>query len=65
MVKIHRLRQPNKHSGTKLEPGKALELRGMQIKNTNEFPVYVDTFQRKPWTPAKKGVSKSTKKKAA
>lgn len=65
MIKIHRLKQPNKHSGTPLAPGKALELRGMQIKNTNEFPVFVDTFTRKPWKPAKKSFAKVTRKKAA
>ncbi len=69
MVKIHRLKQPNKHSGYKLEPGKTTDVRGMVITNKNDHDVYVDKFTRKPWKPAapKKAAApkKVAKKKAA
>lgn len=47
MVKIHRLKQPNKHSGYPLAPGKTTEVRGMLITNKNLFTVHVDKFTRK------------------
>ena len=31
MIRIVKLHQPNKHSGTPLEPGKAIKLRGIVI----------------------------------
>lgn len=54
MIKIHRLKQPNKHSGTALDPGKSIDIKGVYIKNRNDFTVHVDTFVRKAWKPAKK-----------
>lgn len=51
MVKIHRLKQPNKRSGYALEPGKTTEVKGMVITNKNSFTVHVDKFTRKPWVP--------------
>lgn len=67
MLKVHKLSQPNKHSGSPLLPGKAIELRGIIVKNNNEFTVYVDTFTRKPWKPDKssKKATTKTKKEAA
>lgn len=62
MVKIHKLHQPNKHSGSPLEPGKTTVLNGMKITNKNNFVVFVDKFARKPWKPAAK---QAKKKKAA
>lgn len=53
MVKIHRLKQPNKLSGYVLTPGKTTEVRGMVITNKNNFDVHVDKFTRKPWKPKK------------
>lgn len=53
MIKIHRLKQPNKNSGYKLEPNKTVEMRGMTITNNNKFDVYLDKFIRKPWKPTK------------
>lgn len=54
MIKIHKLKQPNKHSGYPLGPGQTTEVRGMQITNMNDFLVHVDKFTRKPWKPKKK-----------
>ena len=53
MVKIHKLKQPNKHSGYPLGPGETTEVRGMVITNKNNFTVHVDKFTRKP-TPVQK-----------
>lgn len=64
MVKIHKLKQPNKHSGYKLAPGKTTNVRGLVIVNKNSFDVYVDKFTRKPWKPKKK-VSKKAPAKVA
>lgn len=60
MVKIHKLKQPNKHSGNALQPGKTTEVKGLVITNKNPFVVHVDKFTRKPWKP-----SKAAKKKKA
>jgi hypothetical protein len=55
MLKIHRLKQPNRHSGHPLDPGKTTEVRGMVITNKNDYTVHVDKFTRKPYRkPAKK-----------
>ena len=54
MVRIQKLRRPNKHSGYELAPNKTTEVRGMVITNKNSFPVRVDKFTRKPWKPKKK-----------
>lgn len=51
MIKIHRLKHPNKHSGKELPPGKTLMMSGVTIVNKNKFPVWVDKFERKPYTP--------------
>lgn len=48
MVKLHKLKQPNKRSGYPLESGKTTEIRGFVITNKNNFTVYVDKFTRKP-----------------
>lgn len=47
MIKIHRLKQPNKRSGFALEGGKTTTVRGVVITNKNSFTVYVDKFTRK------------------
>jgi len=60
MVKIHKLKQPNKHSGEPLPPGKTTKISGIKVTNTNDFVVYVDKFTRKPWAP-----KPAKKKKAA
>jgi len=62
MVKIHRLKQPNKRSGNALAPGKTTEVRGVVITNKNSFVIHVDKFTRKPWKPKK--TKSATKKKA-
>jgi hypothetical protein len=54
MVKIHKLKCPNKRSGTPLLPGKTTDVRGMVITNKNNYTVYVDKFTRKPWSRPKK-----------
>lgn len=64
MVKIHRLRQPNKHSGFRLEAGETTEVRGLVITNKNDHEVYVDKFTRKPWKPKKAEKKPAAKKKA-
>lgn len=64
MIKIHKLKQPNKHSGNALQPGKTTEVRGLVITNKNSFVVHVDKFTRKPWKPSKK-VSAKKKKETA
>ena len=58
MVRIQKLRRPNKHSGNELLPGKTTKIRGMTITNTTSQVVYVDPFTRKPWKPKKKKKSK-------
>ena len=69
MVKIHKLKQPNKHSGYPLAAGKTTEVKGIVITNKNNFTVHVDKFSRKPWaSKKKKAVKKSatvTKKSSA
>lgn len=65
MLKIHRLKQPNMHSGTPLEPGESIEQRGMIITNKNKFVVHVDTFTRKPWKPSKKKLSEKKAERKA
>lgn len=47
MIKIQKLKEPKKTSGTKLLPGKLFKVAGVEIKNKNTFPIYVDTFKRK------------------
>ncbi len=54
MIRVQTLKQPNKHSGAALEPGKSIEVSGIKLKNNNSHVVYVDTYERKPWKPAKK-----------
>lgn len=54
MVRIQKLKQPNKHSGYELAPGKTTTVRGFVIVNKNNFSVFVDKFTRKPWKPKKK-----------
>lgn len=47
MIRIQKLKEPKKTSGKKIEAGKAFKLQGVEIKNYNKFPVYVDSYQRK------------------
>jgi len=47
MLRIPKLKQPKASSGKKLESGKSLKLHGLEIKNSNKFDVYVDTYKRK------------------
>lgn len=63
MIKIHRLKQPNKHSGYKLGPGETTEVKNVVITNKNTFEVHVDRFTRKPWKPKKKKKTESKPKK--
>lgn len=56
MVRIQRLRRPNKRSGYLLAPGKNTKVRGLYIVNQNKFPIFVDKYTRSP-------VKKSRRKK--
>ena len=47
MVKVQKLKEPKKNSGTKLEYGQSCKLSGIEVKNTNRFAVYVDAYIRK------------------
>lgn len=47
MIRIQHLKQPKETSGTKVEAGKSFAMKGIEIKNKNKFPVYVDFYQRK------------------
>ena len=59
MIRIQKLKRPNKKSGYALAPGETTEVRGMTITNSkNKFPVHVDKYTRKPWKPKKKKASK-------
>lgn len=53
MIRIQKLKEPKKTSGKKLDAGKSFKLQGLEIKNSNKFPVYVDSYQRKPKPKAK------------
>ena len=61
MVKIHKLKQPNKRSGYKLEPGQTTTVKGLVVVNNNSYPVFVDKFVRKPWKPKKSAKTKPSK----
>jgi len=62
MLKVHSLKQPNKHSGRELLPGKTLAMGGVTIHNKNKFSVWVDKFERKPYVQTPKQLAE---KKAA
>jgi len=47
MIRIQKLKQPKKTSGSKVAPGMSWQVKGIQITNLNKFPVYVDSFRRK------------------
>jgi hypothetical protein len=47
MIRIQKLKRPNKRSGLKLMPRKLTIMRGIHVMNMNDFPVYVDKFTRK------------------
>ena len=47
MIRIQKLKEPKKTSGKKLESGKLIAMHGVEIKNKNNYPVYVDYYQRK------------------
>jgi len=51
MIRIQKLDQPKKTSGKKIAPREILKIRGLEIKNTNKFPLYVTTYKRKPYNP--------------
>ena len=59
MIRIQKLKEPKKTSGKKLEAGAIHALHGVEIKNKNKFPVYVDYYQRKK--PTTKPVEKRAK----
>ncbi len=61
MVRIQRLRRPNKHSGYALLSGETTELRGLVVTNKNPFTVRVDKFTRKPWSKKSKKRNKAGK----
>lgn len=48
MIRIQKLKQPKKTSGSKIAPGDTFKIRGIEIKNTNKFDLYVDTYKRLP-----------------
>lgn len=58
MIRIQRLKEPKKNSGVEILPGKMAKVQGLVIKNTNKFPVYAGTWERKPWNKAKKSKAK-------
>lgn len=47
MIRIQKLIEPKKTSGKKLDSGKVHVFHGVEIKNKNKYPVYVDFYQRK------------------
>ena len=51
MIRIQKLKEPKKTSGKKLESGQTIKISGIEIKNSNKFVVYVDSFQRKKPAP--------------
>lgn len=51
MIRIQKLKEPKKTSGKKLEAGKSHKIRGVEIKNLNNYPVYVDFYNRKKPLP--------------
>lgn len=54
MLKIQKLKRPNKRSGYKLDSGKTTSVRGLTVTNRNAFTVYVDKFTRKTVKRSKK-----------
>ena len=55
MIRIQKLKQPKKTSGKKIGPGETLKIRGLEIKNTNKFDLWVDTYDRKIYQQPKGG----------
>ena len=49
MIRIQRLKEPKKNSGSELAQGQKMVIMGLEIKNTNKHKVYVGTWERKPW----------------
>lgn len=49
MVRIQDLSQPKVTSGKPLAPGRTLKKWGLEIKNNTKFPLYVDSYTRKPY----------------
>lgn len=54
MLRIQKLKRPNKRSGHKLACRATTTVRGLVITNKNSFPVWVDKFTRKPEKKPKK-----------
>lgn len=51
MIKIQKLKEPKRTSGKKLDTGTTHKIQGVEIKNLNKFPVYVDLYERKKAKP--------------
>lgn len=49
IVRIQDLKQPKITSGKPLVPGKTLKAWGLVITNNTKFPLYVDSYMRKPY----------------
>lgn len=47
MIRIQKLKEPKKTSGKKLPPGEEMLFKGLWIRNTNDYPVFVDWYKRK------------------
>jgi hypothetical protein len=63
MLRIVRLRQPNKNSGTAIGPGQTAVIRSVKITNDGKHVIHVGTFTRKPWNTAVMAKKKKPKKK--
>lgn len=47
MIRVQKLKEPKKTSGKKLEVGKTMLLKGIEITNNSKTTVYVDFYKRK------------------
>lgn len=47
MIKIQKLKRPNKRSGHELKPGAKTTVKGVTMINQNTFSVWVDRFAKK------------------
>lgn len=60
MIRIQKLKQPKKTSGSMIGPGRSIKVGGMLIKNTTNSTVWADEYERKQ-PVAKKATKKATK----
>lgn len=51
MIRIQKLKEPKRTSGKKLDAGKSLKIKGVEITNGNKYPMYVDFYERKKSLP--------------